>query len=583
MLVLFFTLRPINEPAYRIIAADGLGYYSYLPAKFIYNDADFNFNWFDDVFNRHYHNDLFARPIDNFMVKFGDKSINKYYPGQSLLQLPFFLAAHATALLFNFEADGFSVPYQVAMGLSALFYAWLGLLFTSAVLMNLYNNKRLALFVPLIIFFGTNLFTYSIFYGCYSHVYSFCLIALAFYATQRFFNMPQKTIYHLLPAVLFSLIVLTIRPLNAFLLVSLLFFYKPFKISELFVKSGSVKIWISILVLILFVLFYNLQIIYTQTGSWVINTYVGEKFYLNNWQHIFDNFFGFQYGMLWYTPLVLLCFLSIFFIRKNLRLLFLLLPLLFLIMLYSFWWYWNIVARVIVDSSVIFAILLSVVFVYTQNNKRVYTTIMIMALLCIPFFQLKAFQLRNGIIDSNYTYSKYYAKYFFTVHQINVYPVRPSTIIKRQSFFSDFESEQGAAVSTENKFEGNQSAVLNKNNEFAGSVQHTLTPFFNETGFKKIRAAFWLKKSQNIADINLVFNFKAGNKAQIYKPFYLNNALKNDHWHYLEFGIDLPVEMRAGDTLDVYFWNPRHSDEAYIDNLKLEFLLTDGSDEITLK
>ena len=31
----FFYFRPLNSSWYRIITADGLGYYSYLPAKFI--------------------------------------------------------------------------------------------------------------------------------------------------------------------------------------------------------------------------------------------------------------------------------------------------------------------------------------------------------------------------------------------------------------------------------------------------------------------------------------------------------------------------------------------------------------------
>jgi hypothetical protein len=32
----------------------------------------------------------------------------------------------------------------------------------------------------------------------------------------------------------------------------------------------------------------------------------------------------------------------------------------------------------------------------------------------------------------------------------------------------------------------------------------------------------------------------------------------------------------------VYFWNPDKQSSAFIDNFKLEFVLKDGSDEITL-
>src|SRR5688572_3647184 len=87
ILVIFFCCRPLNAPSYRIIVADGLGYYAYLPARFIYNDTSLSFSWFDEVFERHYDNHVFEKPTMNFLVPFGDKMINLYFPGQSLLQL----------------------------------------------------------------------------------------------------------------------------------------------------------------------------------------------------------------------------------------------------------------------------------------------------------------------------------------------------------------------------------------------------------------------------------------------------------------------------------------------------------------
>ena len=87
IVVVFFSLRPLNSPWNRFIAGDGLGYYAYLPATFIYNDSNYEFKWFNEVYNQNYIASSFPSPDDNFLVKYHERKINKYYPG-----LSFFLA-----------------------------------------------------------------------------------------------------------------------------------------------------------------------------------------------------------------------------------------------------------------------------------------------------------------------------------------------------------------------------------------------------------------------------------------------------------------------------------------------------------
>ena len=582
MVLVFFLFRPLNTPAYRIIAADGLGYYSYLPAQFIYADRQLNFEWFDEVFNKHYDNQLFAKPSENFLVAFGDKKINKYYPGQSLLQLPFFFAAHCAAKLFDYPADGFALPYQLAMGIAALFYAFVGLLFCSKLLLEVFNDRLIALLVPLFIFFGSNLFTYTIFNGCYSHVYSFCFLTLVFYSAFRFFKEPRQKLGWLLSGTLFALVVVSIRPLNALLLPGIFYFYQPLQIKTLF--KDRRKKWFVLLtgVLMVVVAVYNLRIIHLQTGSFLLNTYAGERFYFDNFSHVAANFFGFQYGMLWYSPLILLSLAAVFFITKAPRLLFLWLPVLLMIVLYSCWWYWSITSRVLVDCSTPLALLLAYLMTKLKSRRKTSRLFILVSLLCVLIFQLKAYQLRNSILDANYVYDKYYFKYFFTLHDLNTYPVNPATVVKQRAFFIDYENKSGPEISELKSFEGRHSALLNAQNGFACTATYTIPAFFNEKGFKKIRTAFWLYATGGIKDINLVYTFTGKDSALAYVPFYLND-LRKDRWDFNEFGLDLPPNVQSGDVLTVYFWNPTHQNEAFIDNLKVEFFLTDGSNEITLK
>ena len=581
--LIFFCFRPLNSPSYRIIVADGLGYYSYLPAKFIYNDKNLDFKWFDDVFNANYEDHLFEKPTQNFMVKYKDRMINLYYPGQSLLQLPFFFLAHLSAKLFDYPPDGFSLPYQLGMGFAALFYTLLGLLFCQKLLFNVSQNRNLSIYITLLVFFATNLFTYSIFAGCYTHCYSFAFISLSLFFAQKFFHEDNNKLFHFLALAASALVVVFLRPVNSILLLSVLYFFKPFSLKKLFTPKTNKISLLGVISVLLVVAGYNMRTTYTQTQSLIANTYTIGAFYFNDWSHVWDNFFGFQNGILWYTPIIFLCFIPLFFCRKNPKILFLVIPVLLIILLYSFWFYWNIVNRTLVDFSGILALLLLISFMHFKNNKRVSKTLVFVSFLCVPFFQLKAYQLRNGVLNSNYTYWRYYVKHFFTLRHVDVFPINPKTILEQQDYFFDFEQEQANTVSSENPFEGKNSAVLNDRVEYSCSKTFTVPAFFNKPGFKKVKTSFWLYRSQEINNVHFVCSFSKNDSVISYHPFYINSTTRPDKWDLKEFGMDLPENVSVGDILVVYFWNPDKKQSAFIDNFKLEFVLKDGSDEITLK
>ncbi len=582
VLLLFFCFRPLNSPQYRIVVADGLGYYAYLPAQFIYNDSRLEFKWFDESFRANYEDHLFEKPTQNFMVRYNDRMINLYYPGQSLLQLPFFLAGHLAAKVLNYPPDGFSLPYQIAMGLSAIFYTLLGLWFCSKLIFNLSGNKQLSVLIPLIIFFASNLFTYSIFAGCYTHCYSFCFITLSLYFSERFFNSPDNKLNYLLMFGLMALVVVSLRPMNVLLLLSSFYFYKPFTVKDLFRSPYNKQKIVVSTFLILLVAVYSMRILYIQTGALWANTYTIGRFYFNDWSHVIDNVFGFQNGILWYTPIILLCFIPLFFVRNQPKVLFLLLPVFFVILLYSFWFYWNIVNRTLVDFSGILAVLLLVLLNRFKGNVSLYRLAMFNILVCIPFFQLKAYQLRNGILNNNYTYGRYYAKYFFTLHHVDVFPVNPKTIIHAQDYFYDFEKEEGAGISSQNAYDGKKAAVLNEQVDFSCTKKAPLPAFFSEKGFKKIKTSFWFYRGSEANNIHLVFDCTRNDSVISYHAFYINASTPANTWEYKEFGMDLPEGIDTSCAFTVYFWNPDKRKEAFIDNFKLEFILKDGSDEITL-
>jgi len=579
--LIFFCFRPLNSPSYRIIVADGLGYYSYLPAKFIYNDKELEFKWFDEVFNANYEDHLFEKPTQNFMVKYRNRMINLYYPGQSFLQLPFFLMGHLTAKAFNYPADGFSFPYQLWIGLAGIFYTLLGLLFCSKLIFNISQNRRLSVYITLLIFLATNLFTYSIFAGCYTHCYSFAFITLALYFSQLFFQTDTKKFFNGFLLLTCAAVVVFLRPVNCILLASVLYFYKPFTLKALFREKINTRV-IMVIVFLGLVIIYNLSTTYTQTHALIANTYTIGRFYFDDWSHVWANFAGFQNGIFWYTPIIFLGFIPLFFIRREPKLLFLLIPVLGVILLYSFWFYWNIVNRTLVDFSGIMALLFLWLFMNFKGKETLYKLLLVSSFLCIPFYQLKAYQLRHGILNSSYTYWKYYANYFFTMHHVDVYPVNPKTIVKNQGHYFDFEEEIGQDLALEKGFESKKSAKLDHVTEYACSKTFTIPAFFSRTEFKKIKTSFWFYRSKEMQNVQLVYSFVRNNSVLLSHPFYINASTAADTWELKEFGMDVPQNIDADCEFVVYFWNPEKKSASFIDNFKVEFIVKDGSDEIVV-
>jgi hypothetical protein len=90
IIAVFFYVRPLNSDYHKFIAGDGFGYYSYLPAKFIFNDPNYDFKWFNKAHDANYVYSAFPNPEQNLLVEYGNKKINKYYQGLSFIWMPFF-------------------------------------------------------------------------------------------------------------------------------------------------------------------------------------------------------------------------------------------------------------------------------------------------------------------------------------------------------------------------------------------------------------------------------------------------------------------------------------------------------------
>src|SRR5688572_18882309 len=102
---------------------DVSGYYMYLPALFIYHDLD-QVAFGDSIIRKYYPTPDLQQVFHHYNS--GNK-VMKYSSGQAIAMLPFFLVGHAIAAITDHPSDGFSAPYQYAIGIGMLLYTLIGL------------------------------------------------------------------------------------------------------------------------------------------------------------------------------------------------------------------------------------------------------------------------------------------------------------------------------------------------------------------------------------------------------------------------------------------------------------------------
>jgi len=154
-----------------IISSDGLGYYAYLPALLIDHDVTYQ-----KVTQREQKILGRNRYTPSYLEKSGARVVNKYFAGEALLLFPFFLLATFFSWIGGIEISGYSFFYQLFTGLGALFYLFIGLYYLRKILHFLKIQPILTAILLVTIVLGTNLFYYSMWQPCMSHVYSFFAI-----------------------------------------------------------------------------------------------------------------------------------------------------------------------------------------------------------------------------------------------------------------------------------------------------------------------------------------------------------------------------------------------------------------------
>jgi hypothetical protein len=158
--------------------SDGTGYYSYLPATYVYHDYTFKF--IDTLWQRYPR--LGGAGNCGFCNLFDGKKVNKYFAGESVLITPFFLVADKASGSKEHPRDGYSFYYVLSILTAAAFYTLLGLWSIRKLLLRFKIRDGITALILICTFFGTNLYYYTIWEPEMSHAYSFGLIYFSFFS-----------------------------------------------------------------------------------------------------------------------------------------------------------------------------------------------------------------------------------------------------------------------------------------------------------------------------------------------------------------------------------------------------------------
>lgn len=298
-------------------------YYSYLPALFKQHDLTFSVNpnyvW------------LTPTPIG--------RGVPMVTYGMSVFYLPFFMIA---SIFSDSNSTGYEPVYAWTIHIGCIIYVLIGLHFCRKTLLNWFSEKVTGLSL-LIIFFGTNLFCYTLINSELTHSILFFLISMFVYYVVRWHQSNEKK-YFLIFCFLLGFITL-IRPTEMSITIFPLFigvtYFGQFKekLSTIF----DLKFFL-IIGIFLFIAPIFPQLVYwkIQSGQWLFFSYGNhERFYWLEPQ-FFNVLFSYRKGWLVYSPLMLLSLLGFIQLFKKNKAIFWSIIIYFLINLYliSAWWDW---------------------------------------------------------------------------------------------------------------------------------------------------------------------------------------------------------------------------------------------------
>ena len=557
-----------------MISSDGIGYYAYLPSFIIYGDP----RWEKFTASER---KIYGRPDYNpqYLTAINGHQLNKYFSGEAILLLPFFLTALFLSWITGADVNGLSFFFQLFTGLGSIFYLFAGLYYLRKITVNFgFSETAIAVSLTAAVA-GTNLFYYSLMQPAMSHTFSFFSINAFLWSSICLAKTPSCQA-RIMTGIMLALIIL-LRPVNLLLVLVIPLFLNG-AASSAFIKNilslkrpGFIISFVSILLL-------QPVLWYLQTGHWLIMSYPDEGFYFLR-PRICDFLLSFRRGWFIYTPLMMPAMAGILYMpgKKLRNICIFMLFISVLIYVSSSWWCWyygdGFGQRPLVDFYGVFIILLAALLSRIQTKpKRIILFIFICSCIFLNLFQ--TWQYRKRIISSDnmnrdkfaYVFLRTADEYRDCLGGASEEPFYRADL--RQplvSLSNGFELPQPrwfgqeSWITADNAAEGKAVFLFTPVREFGPGIELRFDSFSLESTMLFCNISLMIRDSIpgasnlammviNVDSLNLGYNF--------YNAFRLNDipVQISGTWRPARYCLNLPKIINPSARIKIYLWNPGH-------------------------
>jgi hypothetical protein len=548
-----------------MIRGDAHGYCAYLASWVIYQDFTFDF-----------YPDLDAETKNRYWLNQheGLQPFPKLTMGVAMLQLPGYLMAHWLAGLLGFAQDGWSAPYHLSVGFSGLLAFLIGLFFIRKSLLKRFSTTVSDLSV-IVIALMTNAFYYGVLDGAQSHIYSFMLLSVAVYLFDRWAEKRALKDF-LIASFCFGLLVL-IRPTNGIILIYPLLYFMINKelVNRYLIKSLLIGLLAFLLPLIPQLVFWKMV-----SGSWVFYSYGEESIYWLS-PHIWEGLFSFRNGWLVYTPIMLLAFIGVPFLKKIDRSLMwalvIILPL-HVYIVFSWWcWYYgsSLSIRPMIDFYPIFAFAIAAFlrFILTRNAVLYPMFIGLFALL-IYNNALQTSQYDEGLLSgSDMTGAAFYTLFLYSDPPSNLKLLGLYEAPDTERLLLGQPERQKRDTLVEESWRLDQVSVINSTKQFGQSIVIPATDF--ETPFDRIMHVSAELKASDIEKYRayLVISFDSDDTTYGYYTVEIHKQLElENEWMIVHAYVRKPTDLPASSKMKVYPWYQKGEGQLEVRNVVVQQL-----------
>ncbi|HMO41273.1 MAG TPA: hypothetical protein PKC76_18060 [Saprospiraceae bacterium] len=562
------------------ISWDVAGYYTYLPAFFIYHDAK-QLNFMPDVIERYY-------PVPNMeQLAFrhtGGNYVMKYPAGQALQWTPFFAAAHWYAKNTDYTTDGYSAPYQFMISIGSLLIAFLGLWLMRWVLLRYFNDRVAALSLIFLVL-GTNYLDYASINGAMTHNNLFTIYAALIYFTLQFYDKPTFA-RALGIGLLVGLAGLT-RPteLISAMIPVLWGLQAPWQKSILerlmFFKKHLPKLLIAVLAC---ALVGSIQLMYWKyaAGEWIVYSYQDQGF---SWlrPHLKNGLFSYRSGWLVYTPIMIFALVGFIPLYKKQAGIFwtaLLFCSLFIYIAFAWdiWWYGGSLGQRTMVQCYPMLLFPFAAFIQWVHHVKWLPYLIYPIFTFFSYFNLWiTHQAHRGGLFVPEQMNRAYFQRIFLRYNIEEEDILLLDVNERFSgqpkniqllYQNDFEQDTTVIGCGQPPIAGQQSLCLNAAHQFSPIYEIRATN--NEFDWLRATATFHgVQKEWNTWSMTQFIIRFYNNDQEVKTRIVRVHRLLSDG-QTREIGFDVQAPRKPFNKIGVFFWNADSPQTILIDNLRVE-------------